>query len=288
MKEIGAQIALGLLKTDIPQYLSEIMSLDRDLSAVPKKVFSNDDLTSILLVEEYPHGVSATITGFNEQFVEDCLRYLRSAFEQFALSSLDRRVFNVLPGVDGVVLQDVHSRRSFICTSMSNVPDLASGARRFSRQGLTAMRKACIAIECPPDASGARRLTPDDQAAVEKYPRTRISDGQPELAEFFQWSMQGECMEVYGVFEKDEIAGYLCCNVAYESIWDCAYIHIRPDWRRRGFGLQLATAYARGKLGNGQTAYWSGAANEASERTALKAGFVFCREVFWCQADSDK
>ena len=48
--------------------------------------------------------------------------------------------------------------------------------------------------------------------------------------------------------------------------------------------VALRVAHARGRLDRGQMPYWSGAANEASERTAPRAGFACCKESFYAEA----
>ncbi len=44
--------------------------------------------------------------------------------------------------------------------------------------------------------------------------------------------------------------------------------------------MRLAASYARERLGRAEIPYYSGAANEPSERTAISAGFHCCRELF--------
>jgi len=86
--------------------------------------------------------------------------------------------------------------------------------------------------------------------------------------------------------EKDEILGYLSCANEYENVWDVDFIHVREDRRRQGLGTQLGALYAREKLRQNQIPYYSGARDEASEQTAVKAGFVCCRELFFAQVST--
>jgi GNAT superfamily N-acetyltransferase len=258
MKQIDSRAALEILRKDQYLYLIEILSLDRDNPVVPKKVFGNSDLpTAILLVEEFPHGVCASIPVFDEGFAGDCLRWLAASYRQFSLCSANRRVFDALEGMRELKHGSVGCRRSFVCTSLDRVP------------GAT------------PDV---RRLTREDLPLAEGYPEE--GGGQPGLRQFLPWSLDRGDGEVYAATEGKEIVGYLYCRNAYRNIWDVGHIHVRAERRRQGIAVHLAAAYARAKLNSRQVPYYSGASGEASERTALRAGFALCREVYYSEVSS--
>jgi GNAT superfamily N-acetyltransferase len=260
MECIDPSSAVSFLKKNVYRYLAEVESLDRNVPPVPKKVFGNAaSPTAILVVEEFPHGVSASIPDFDEYFVRDSLRWLADSYAQFLLSSLDRRTFDVMDRMGGFDHQPQRSRRSFVCSSLERTP-----AR----------------------SANVSRLTRDDWPKVETYPEQR-SD-QPGLAQFFQWFVQDGNGAVYGARSDGDLLGYLACTNDYEGIWDVQFVHVRPERRRQGVGLRLATAYARDTLGRGHVTYWSSADNEASERTAKSAGFECCRETYWAQVSYTK
>ena len=125
------------------------------------------------------------------------------------------------------------------------------------------------------------------EADRESFVNYGLADGawSPRRADLFRSLVTEGGGEILAVKDGDEIVGYLSCNPEYENTWDVEYIHVKQGARRKGLGTILACSYARRRLTQGQVPYWSGAANEASEHTATKAGFSCCRELFHAEVN---
>jgi GNAT superfamily N-acetyltransferase len=256
MINIDKRSAIEFLKRDIYRNLLELHALEQNIHPIMDRFFADAEAPSVvmLVAESW-----AILSGYHEVFLPECFDWLRNAFDKFTLLSVDKRVFD-RPMIERHQLQfgKVGRRRSFVCTSMAQIP-------------------AITVDGC--------RLTESDKDAVERYPE-KSSKSNPGLSQFFEWFVLDGRGEVFAIKENDEIVAYLSCGAAYENIWDVFFVHVREDRRKQGLGTQVTALYAREMLMQNKIPYYSSAVNEASERTALKAGFVCCREMFSAEVSS--
>jgi len=248
--------AADFLKRDVHRYLAELTALELNMPPFPRRVFADADKPSVLmLVQEYPDGVWVTVSGYNEKFLLECFDWWCSSFDKFILASVDERVFDVPEMKHIFELGRIRRSRSFLCTSIDRVPAVVAAAGR---------------------------RTEFDKEAFERYPQEPARH-RPGLSQLFQLFVLEGHGEIFAVKEKGEILAYLSCASEYENVWDVDFIHVREDRRRQGLGAQLAALYARGRLKQSQIPYYSGARSETSQRTALKAGFLCCRELVFAE-----
>jgi hypothetical protein len=250
--ETSGECALAFFRRDVCRYYGEVVALERDMPPIPRKLLTTTVNPSLfMMVEDYPHGRVAVVCGYEEAFARDCLAWLRGASAKYTLAAFDERVIGLARAEN--VVGPLRRSRSFVCTSVDGVPALSVAATK---------------------------LTPADGDAFGRYPvvpsRTR-----PPLPRLFRDLVLNHGGEIMAIREGVEIVAWLSCMKELENIWDVDFIHVRPERRNCGLGTQVAAAYARDKLLAGDIPYYSGVANnEASERAALKAGFVCCRELF--------
>lgn len=263
MRQVESNVAEALLRQDRYRYLAELTALTRNVPAVPREVYADaDPASAVMLVEHYPHSDRPTVwlSACGATLVQEALDAVLGRLEEFALHSVDRSVFDALEATGQFSVAEVRCRRSFVCTAIGRVPP--------------AQRRVAALTECDRDAFLA-------------YPLGGPGSG-PRRADLFRRFVEEGRGEVLAVRDGGGIMGYLSCNPEFEDVWDVEYVHVREEARRTGVGAALAGAYARRRLAAGQVPYWSGAANEASERTALKAGFVCCREQFYADVSARK
>jgi hypothetical protein len=249
--ETNKENALAFFRRNVYRYYGEVVALARNMPPIPRKLFASPIHPDLfMLVEDYPHGRCAIVCGYEEAFVRDCLAWLAGASGMYWLMAFDERVIGQARAEHAV--GPVRSGRSFACTSLDRVP------------ALTVV---------------AAKLTLADRDAFGRYP-VESSSSRPPLTVLFNYLVLNHGGEILAIREGEEIVAWLSCMKELEEMWDVDFIHVRADRRHRGLGTQIAAAYARDKLLAGDIPYYSGAANEASERAALNAGFVCCRETF--------
>ena len=243
---------VALLKQDPYRYLGDLISLDLNMPPIPRRVFGDAESPSVIMVlEEWPWGISASFSSYNKGFVSEGLDWLLEHHEKVSLRSTDRRVLEYASGCPDLEVGPVSCTRSFVCPSLERVSDVAP----------------------------AIKLTEKDRQAVERYPGGHRTNG-PELGQLFQWFVLEAKGEIYACIENGEILGFLACAMEWGDIWDVDFIHVRDEARGRRLGARLAAMYARTLLARGDIPYYSGARNDASEGTATRAGFHCCRELF--------
>jgi hypothetical protein len=255
MMRVGNDVAVALLERDRYRFLAELVALTRNVPAVPREVYADaDPAGAVMLVERYPHSDCPTVTvsSCGDAFLRDAVAGPLGGLEAFDLHSVDGRVFEAPELNAAFRVGALSCRRSFVCTCIDAVPS--------------------------PDRSAAP-LTGADRDAFERYPLAD-SEGAPPRADLFRWFVTNGGGEILAVKDGGGMLGYLSSAPEYEEVWDVEFVHVREGMRRRGLGTLLAASYARRRLNEGQVAYWSSAAGEASERTAVKAGFTCCRELF--------
>jgi GNAT superfamily N-acetyltransferase len=254
MIEISTETAVRFFKQDVPKYLGELIALEHNMPPVPRKLFGDAEVPgAIMVVMEFPHGASAAISGCNEEFAAECFAWLAESYGKCSLGVFDESLLG-LPMIRDRI-GPIRRVRSFICTTLDQVP-LPS-----------------VPVEM---------LDASDKEPFERYPQ-EPSSGRPPLSKLFQWLVLDRRGEIFAIRRGTEILGYLSAMKEYENIWDVDFIHVRREERRRGLGTQLAAGYARETLSHGEVPYYSGAANEASDRAAISAGFACCRELFWSE-----
>jgi len=252
--ETNKEGALAFFRRDVCRYFGEVVALARNMPPIPRKLFTAATNPSLfMMVEDYPHGRFAIICGHEDAFVRDCLAWLRGTSGNYRLAAFDERVIGLARAEH--VVGPLDRSRSFVCALVDRALALT------------------VAVT---------QLTPADQDAFGRYP-VESSNTRPPLSRLFQYLVVDHGGEILAIRERAEIVAWLSCRKELENIWDVDFIHVRPELRNRGLGSQIAAAYARDKLLAGDIPYYSVAANEASERAALKAGFVCCRELFWAE-----
>jgi GNAT superfamily N-acetyltransferase len=259
MMRVANAVAATLLSKDRYRFLGELIALTRNIPPIPREVYADAEPANVvMLVEQYPQTDSPTVTfsSYDAALLRDALAGVLSTMEKFRLLSVDRRVFEAFELNAALEVGKLICWRSFVCTCLGKVP--------------------CV------ERSAVALTGTDEEAFVEYLLEDRT--GRPGRADLFRWLVKEGRGEILAVKDGEEILGYLSCSPEYEDVWDVEYVHVREDMRRRGLGTVLASSYAGARLTRGQVPYWSGAANEASERTAMKASFVCCRELFCVEA----
>ena len=252
MIPIERQAAVELLRQDPYTYLCDLIALDLNMPPIPRTVFGDaEPPTVIAVVEEWPWGIGASVGSFDGVFLSEFLDWLCERHEKFGLGSTDRRVIEYASDRPDLDVGPISCTRSFACTS----------------------------LDAAPDVEPASALIAADSDAAKRYPTGHRTNG-PELGDLFQRFVIERNGGIYACKDGNEILGFLSCAREWENIWDVDFIHVRDEARGRGLGTRLAATYARTLLKRGDVPYYSGARNEASERTAVSAGFHCCRELF--------
>jgi len=252
MRGVESSVAIALLAEDRYKFFAELVSLAAENPYVPKEVYADTiPATVVMVVEHFPHGDSVTFSSYSGAFLREAVTQVLCRLDGFLLISPDRRVFEAAETPSTLEMGKVSCRRSFVCTDLSRVP-----ATQIA----------------------AAALTESDEGTFVRYAHKHL-EGTPGPADLFRWFVREGRGEILALTEQRDLLGYLSCSPEYRDIWDVEYVHVREDMRGRGLGTVLAATYARQRLTRGQVPYWSSAASEASERTALKAGFFCCREA---------
>ena len=255
MKEISTATAISFFRRDRYRYFGALATLSQNMPPIPRRLFADgDEPGAVMMVEEFPHGICAGISGSGSRFLAESIDWLRDSCEELLLSVEDKRIFHIRTLMQAFRGGPIGCVRSFVCTDLGRVPEMSGGIAR---------------------------LTWDDRSAMERYEYESSVQG-PSLVQVFQWQVIDRGGVIYAVKDGDEIVAYLSCSREYENIWDLDFIHVQPSRRQRGLGTRLATSYARDRLMCGEVPYYSGVRddNEASRRTALRAGFALCAERF--------
>lgn len=266
MIAINPCIAAQLLERNRFRYYKELSRLRSKNPQFRRclHVFADGSEPSVLmLVEEtgslgFEPDVWVSFTGYDETFLKDCVSWLYAKYEKFRLATVDQRVILNPHLQKHFHLEVLPCRKDFVCTSIDRVPYVTMTVTK---------------------------LTETDRAAVERYPEEPDEHSAGFLTNFRTCVLEGHG-EIFVIKEEKEILGYLAYSYGDYGENTCGmyFIHVRQDRRNQGLGTQLAAAYAREKLLQGVIPFFENAVNEASERTALKAGFVCCREEYRADA----
>jgi ribosomal protein S18 acetylase RimI-like enzyme len=252
MIEISLQKAAEFMKRDVYHNLSGLIAVELNSPPVPQRVFADsEDPAAIMHVYEWPEHEDSyiSLTGYNLIFLKECADWLRCNYNCCRGGSDNQTVFT-----------DTALSRVFGYDSPRRIPSLVCKSPEYVLQV---------------DDPRIRVTTAWDRPAVERYAK-RCSNPQDLLLE----GAASPNEKMYGMFEDEELLGYLTAGYSYPGIWDVFNIHVREDRRNQGIGAKLAVFYAKDMFANNLIPYYSGAGNEASERTAKKAGFVLCLETF--------
>lgn len=103
---------------------------------------------------------------------------------------------------------------------------------------------------------------------------------RPPLAVLFDVFVNRRQGQIFAFIQEEKVVGYLSFNTIADKVHDVDYIYVAPEFRNRGIGKKLATAYALYAHDCGYCAYWSNAKNEASAKTAVSCGFNVIRQAY--------
>lgn len=256
MIPIDNAAAAGFLRQDLLRHLGEVVQLERGVPGWPTRAFAYaEPPTVVLLVSDTPWGVTAFLSRHDEDFTAHSMRYLTGLHDSLTLSSVDEGVFRAKSVTEVLGTSAVQCVPSLACTHGSIGPT--------------------------PDGR-CRQLGPDDRELLVRYPQEQAPGGgqPPSHAELFDMFVVNGKGESFGFVDDDGLAGYLTCDWQIDNVWDVVTVHVLEGRRNQDIGTQLALAYARRRLGQGEVAYYSSPTNPASERAAEKAGFTRCRLLF--------
>jgi hypothetical protein len=252
MTPINNAQASSFLRHDLLKHLAEVLQLECGKPPVPTTAFADAESPSVvMLVSDMPWGVAAFLSNHDHDFTTRALRHLTGLHNSFTLSSLDPGVFRSQAAQVLLTADDVQCYPSlaFTGTLPASEPD-----------------------------PRCRRLCSDDADLFRHYPQEAVAHGAPSHSDLFAELVLEQKGEVFGFIDDEGLAGYLACAKEVDNVWDVAFVHVVENKRDSGVGTQLAKAYATRRLELGQIAYYSGP-TAASERAAIKAGFVRCREL---------
>jgi len=252
MISISNETAAGFLRRDLVKHLAEVIQLELNIPPLPTQAFADAEAPAVVMpVSEAPWGAGAFLSQHDDVFTMESVEYLSTLYGEFSLSSVDQAV----SGAEAVtkVLGSVTVRcyPSLVCMSSDAAPPFS--------------------LRC-------RRLDCNDKDLFVHYPDERERAGESG-SQFFERLVVGGEGEIFGIEEDGTLAGYLSCAKEIDHVWDVEFIHVLEDRRNRGLATELASAYAMERLGQGEIPYYSGPANQASERAAEKAGFTRCRTL---------
>lgn len=253
MIELDYKSGLNFFLNDTYRYLSEIIALECNTPPVPRRIFADHfNPTVVMLVEEYIHGPYVTFSDHHPTFVPESLDWVVETFGHFTLAALDERVLDAVSRRSDLRVSEMRQNVCYVCKSAWGIP----------------------ATETTPV-----KLTPADGDLVLRYPQ-RLVKNRPDLYLVFQWFVAAGGGEIHAIEEDGEILAYLSCCRAYERIWDVDYLHVRDDQRGRDLAVDLAAFYATERLKRDEAPYYSNVITATSRRSAEKAAFELCRQVF--------
>lgn len=257
MIEIDDATAAAFLKCDRFRYLPELQAIECDMpqrEIVPLTLYADSaEPTAVAVVQVFPEDrVFAAVSNRQTTFLAELLGKLAEMYTTFTLAGFDQQIIDDVRELrPDQTFGEAKCWRNFVCTS----PDAV-----------------------PPVIAPIRLLTPEDREMFDRY-ALAVNLGRGHDDAFRCAVIDGGGL-LFGVVEDGEITGHLWANREYEDVWVIDLIEVREDHRGRGLGTQLAAAFAREVLGRGEIPDWGSAGNEASERTAIKAGFTCCREYY--------
>jgi len=140
--------------------------------------------------------------------------------------------------------------------------------------------------DIPTDPSVSVSLASDaDKAALSEASRRgqRMPDGiGPDI---FERSPLFRDTRLYLLRTGGSIAGYLRAECAYANIYNIGWLYILPEFRGRGYAVQLTMRFSRDCFANGWIPHYGFAVSKESERVAEKCGFrrdttpIFCNLI---------
>lgn len=108
-------------------------------------------------------------------------------------------------------------------------------------------------------------VTENDREALHRYPPARNRDA------FFRFLDEGK-VNLWGCYEEGEIVGYAA---AFRHDSMVAWVDVRPELRRRGYGRSLLSAITTDLLRKHKVVFYDACMDEmANSRLCLSVGFV--------------
>lgn len=243
---------LEFIKKDKLQFFNEYKAILEEEC----EIFTDDNISSFLLLQNYPYGLFVSFIGFNNVFFDSCLSCLKKDYKtiNIAIPMPPFQAPNIMNSQDKLISKGVY--------------------KAFAGNGKS------INIQSNISDSSIRSLTKYDEKIVLSFKEEKHSN-MIQLDAAFNDLVVNNNGEIYGYMDKNgEIIGYLSCGPEVDNIWDVIYIYVQRAYRSSGIGTNLAKYYLNTKLKNDQIPYYSGVSNPASEAAAVKAGFTLCGERF--------
>jgi hypothetical protein len=249
--------AATMLARNVYRYLWELMALDKTATIA---LGYDAKPGSLLIVEPDAVETWATLDSSDVAFIEASLRWLRDSFPRFTLAGFDAAQFTGDFTRHDLKCGPLKRRRSFVCESVNTIP---------------------------PVTADIVPLTAADGEAMSRYPQEQVVGfPRPTPTQLFDELVTRAGGEVFAAWRANEIVGYVSSWRRYGNIRAVDYIHVRRECRSRGIGTQLAAFFAGKMLSRELIPYYSNAWNPASERTAEKAGYACCRDMYFADVSS--
>lgn len=254
MKIITPEEAIRFLEMDVFLYLAELTAVAENIPNVPRQIFGDGSPPGVvMIVETFPHGTAIAVCGKpDDERSCDLIETMRSHFEHFTLMCSESDLLHHPIAARYFSVGELTCYRSLVCADMGTVPIVATEILK---------------------------LEPQHESLLCEYPQERETH-RPSLLQLYQLLVLEAGGEIYVSLTGGAVQAYLACMPSFRDIWDVDFIHVTSANRGRGLGRDLAAYYARTMLSSGRIAYYSSPRNEASTRSALRAGFQFCRTQY--------
>jgi len=175
----------------------------------------------------------------------------------------------------------IKSFRSDICKNDHFTAYFKDGVDSVIRQyGLFNSIKHDIIL---PETDEIRRLNVDDCDMAEEFSVLNEQHGLPswELPNFIDCIKHGsDIHRIYGYFRGNILAGFVTTVRHTPKYYCIAYIYTSPEYRQNGIALNLARYYINEFIDDGAFISYGPAQNEASEKTAIAAGFKLFSDTY--------
>lgn len=243
---------VGYLRRDVVANLGLLMSLERNVPAVPKMLWAaydaGDSLCGLALREEFPHGACTDLRA-------DRPEALAALLDCPAIAAAR------------VVVPD-HLRAMLL----EQLPQAKLGGEVIV---MTAAAGDVRPVESP---YAVRRLGVADLAAAQRFP----SQGrrEPPLARYVEWAQsKPDLYAVFGLTLGEEIACYAQFSLQLDGVWEVIMIRTRAEHQGKGLAKAVLSAASREMLAGPRArtlVYSVDFENVPSRRTAEAVGYREC------------